>query len=383
MTDATFDLHLCLVSEYASANLTPLLDPRFRPQEVVLLTSDRLVEETAWLRNVLQPSGLRISELQLADPFDIQEISQQLEQFLQTVGERSIALNASAGNRPMALAAYEVFRHHNRPIFYVQPGEDLLFWLHPYSAEGHDLADRVRLPAFLSAYGTRVTQPGVRQPLHADLRQLTARLIEQVEAWQPLLAALNWLASRTDSALRSPPIPDHLNRDDSFHQLLSLFAENSLLLVEDNRLCFRDDDSRFYANGGWLEEHVYGTLFGLRRKLRIQDLAKGVEVERSTRRGVSRNELDVAFLANNRLYLVECKTKRWSGPDDAVGDGSSALYRLDTLQQLLGGVDGSAILVSYRDVGNAVRRRAEDLEIAICAGRELSSLPHLLQRWVL
>lgn len=92
-----------------------------------------------------------------------------------------------------------------------------------------------------------------------------------------------------------------------------------------------------------------------------------------------RNEIDVACLAENRLHLVECKTPVWKG---AGTPGADALYRLDALADLLGGLQGRAMLVSYLKLPAHVSRRAEDLRIRVCAGDRLPELRADLARWL-
>jgi hypothetical protein len=57
---------------------------------------------------------------------------------------------------------------------------------------------------------------------------------------------------------------------------------------------------------------------------------------RSARRadGWPRNEVDIALLAQNRLFIIECKTRKMSG-DDLAGPGAESLYKLDSLTSLL------------------------------------------------
>jgi hypothetical protein len=93
------------------------------------------------------------------------------------------------------------------------------------------------------------------------------------------------------------------------------------------------------------------------------------------------NEIDVACLAENRLYLIECKTRTWQGRD-AGAAGNDALYRLDTLADLLGGLAARAMLVSYRDLPARVLRRAADLRVRVCAGARLSELAAELAAWL-
>ncbi|MGH8499507.1 MAG: Card1-like endonuclease domain-containing protein, partial [Methylococcales bacterium] len=59
----------------------------------------------------------------------------------------------------------------------------------------------------------------------------------------------------------------------------------------------------------------------------IQDIGRGLEPVRSRGKSDAANELDVVFLAENRLYVIECKTGNFNESEK----GDSALYKLNTL----------------------------------------------------
>ena len=92
------------------------------------------------------------------------------------------------------------------------------------------------------------------------------------------------------------------------------------------------------------------------------------------------NELDVAVLAENRLYLVECKTRQWRGGVD--GPGAESLFKLEALTDLLGGLQARGMLVSYQDLPDHDRRRAADLRIEVCAGQQIQRLGESLKKWI-
>jgi len=94
------------------------------------------------------------------------------------------------------------------------------------------------------------------------------------------------------------------------------------------------------------------------------------------------NELDVAFLADNRLHLIECKTKRFDSNQSPEAQVAATLYKLDTLRDYMGGNDARAMLVSYRNLGNPPRLRASEFDIKICDGQGIQRLESVLTKWI-
>lgn len=380
MTDST-TVQVLLVSAQPTPNLTPAIDPRTRPDAVVLVVSPAMREQAGWLEDTLKPRGIRVARWEIDDPWDIVQVRERLLALAVEYEDSELVLNATGGTKPMSIAAYEVFRDLELPIFYVHPGNDHLVWMYPWERKGFDLADRLKLPAFLQAHGAKVDGDVERSGIPAALRELGEGLVRDVQRLERPLATLNWLASRADGSLTVTLERRQLD-DRPLEQLLHSFVDAGAARLRGSELQFANEDARFFANGGWLEEYVFGVIQGLRGDLKqIQDLARGLEVVRGDGPRPVRNELDVAFLADNRLHVIECKTKRFKG-SSADGPGAETLYKLDTLAPLLGGLGARAMLVSFQPLSDPDRRRAKELKIRTCVGADLHGLAEMLRRWV-
>jgi len=365
-----FACHLCLVSDQPTPNITPILDRSFKPDRVILLTSPEKQQQAERLRQVIQPAGIAVTLWPIKDAMDIEHIRDRILELLEK-HEHGIALNATGGTKPMSIAAYEVFRGLDLPIFYVHPAQDRVIWMHPSGWESFAIEERIRLPQFLQAHGVesnainRTTMPG-------RLQALTRTLIRDIDRFMKPLGTLNYLAFQARSSLRSPLEKDKRNWQ-SLRDLLDLFAAEQLLEVGDDYVRFRDEDARFFVNGGWLEHHVFSVIHQIRNSnTHIHDLAQGLEVER----GAVRNEIDVAFLCDNRLHLIECKTKQFKQ------GGSDAVYKLDSLTDALGGLRAASMLVSFQQLGQADIKRASQAHIEVCAGRDIQRLEESIRHWI-
>ncbi|WP_022947122.1 Card1-like endonuclease domain-containing protein [Methylohalobius crimeensis] len=377
-----FPHHVYLVSEQATPNITPALDPAVRPEKVTLVVSGHMQTQAHRLTRVLKEgAGVAVEEWPVADAWDVKHL---LDRFLELLehAEQAPVLNATGGTKPMSIAAVEVFRAYERPIFYVHPHTDELFWLYPHDFPKHQLADRIKLPHFLLAYGAEIeARGGVQVP--PARRALADHLIRNIEHYGQAIRTLNWYAASAGDTLVSPILTPGHRRWPALQELLEGFEQVDALRLEKERIVFPDEEARAFVNGGWLEWHVFHQVQMLRKDLPlIQDVAQGVRVVRSTRGGEVENELDVAFLANNRFYLMECKTRHFRVAGNHRAAGAEALYKLDTLKDLLGGLHGQGMLVSYLPLKAADHHRAAELGIRVCQGRQLQNLPHILREWI-
>jgi len=376
--------HLLLVDDQLLSNMTPVLDPLFRPEKVVLCFAPEMSSQSTRLTRILREAGLKVDDWPVDNSWDIAHLNERLLTFL-AEHDDDVALNASGGTRPMSLAAFEAFRYADKPVYCVHPENDHVVWLHPHEYDSFDLADRIRLPMFFASRDLKLVS-AVRQGIYGRLQELTATLVKETARYSHALAILNWYAAaaRHHKKPHSQPLSgNHLNLPE-LQELLTLFGEQDILeLNERQQLVFADESARFYVNGGWLEEHVFAVISRLRSELTtIQDLARNVVVEWDDQGSPVRNELDVAFLANNRLYLIECKTKKFAKKPSADSDIASSLYKLNTLKESFGGKQGRALLVSYRPLKRYAKQRAKELSVDICVENHVSELESFIRGWV-
>lgn len=368
--------HLILVSAQPIPNLTPMLDDAIKPQKIVMLVSQDMQERAKALESIFKPRGIAVEQHQIKDPWDADPIRDTVLDILSQSAEGEIALNATGGTKLMAIAAYEVFFSQNAPIYYVHPEQDRLLWLSP-KLPPHELADRLKLKEYLMAYGASQVNIPEPQGVKPEIRALTETLLTDIDRYADELGTLNYYAS---TAEKSPTLSVELEHGPQSRpllwELLDLFESKGLCRIQGHNLRFADADARFMTNGGWLEQHTYGICLNLKKALNIQDIACNLTIQRQPPgKTPVKNEIDVGLIKANRLHLIECKTKQFEKDADV-------LYKLDSLRDLIGGLQGKAMLVSFNDLGKTTRARARELHIALCCKTELRNLQQHLQSWL-
>lgn len=97
-----FDTHVCLVSQQATPNLTPVLDPEFGPARLVMLVTPEMSQRAQWLESVLRSrTHVKVERIEVTDAWDMHGVLEQLIQWIdQQAPDASIALNVTgAPNR--------------------------------------------------------------------------------------------------------------------------------------------------------------------------------------------------------------------------------------------------------------------------------------------
>lgn len=153
-----------------------------------------------------------------------------------------------------------------------------------------------------------------------------------------------------------------------------------LLTFSGDQLQFADERSRAFVNGVWLEEFVFSEINKLRNKLpEIQDVARSVEVQWNFGKSKVSNELDVVFLANNQLYIIECKTRNFS---EQPKNSTNTLYKLDALVTKIGGQTAKGMVASYGQFNDYNKERAALMDLKLCEGENLLEVGLYVTDWI-
>lgn len=376
-----FKTHFCLVSRQAAPNILPLLDEVMKPEKVVLLVTPEMQQEAKHLEQVIRPRGIKVVQKSFQVTDDFNAMQEQLMAVVEQFPADEIALNATGGTKWMAIAAQEVFRMNGSAVFYVKVEDDKVLFLDGEPAT-HNLSQSINLQSYIQAYGYELHEKNHAVGLPPHLRELCERLVWKVDEWQGAIGQLNRLASvAEDKSTLTLRIADVIERPDP--QLSILLNECALAgLLKDKageQIHFSGEVERSWANGGWLESYVNSMLNALKGEGVVQDSPRSnLHIQRIG--ATSHNEVDVCFMARNRLHLIECKTKRMAGRGAAEGT-KEAVYKLDSISDL-GGLATKSMLISYRKLTPADEQRAKDLRIKVIQGSQLQNLKQLLRDWI-
>lgn len=371
--------HVLLVSAQAAPNLLPALDPELKPREAILLVTAAMKRRADALESVLREAAVRVTRVAIDDEGDVAALENVLLDLAARLPDEGVALNVTGGTKLMALAALSIAREAKWRVFYVDVDTDEAIWLDESRAPRHKLAASLRLRHYLQGYGFGLDEGIARPQTNRRHDELLRTLISQVGSLEAPLGQLNYLAQWAEDA-RSLSVELSPEQQDSrsLEALLRNFESADVLGVSGSTLRFASEDERSFAKGGWLEQHVYRTVSDLTGELAVRDKAANLVV--TDEDGV-RNELDVAFMAHNRLFIVECKTARMDDPR-RPGKANDTLFKLAGIARRVGGLGTRGLLASYRKLGDAERKLARALGIEIVAGADLNRLGEHLKRWV-
>ena len=94
-----------------------------------------------------------------------------------------------------------------------------------------------------------------------------------------------------------------------------------------------------YLTGGWFEEYVY---YLIKKNVEPDEIAIGVRIDGITEIKHN-NELDVCFIKNNQLYVIECKSGISS-----ESMFNEIVYKVSSLKEVLLGLDCKSYIFSLK-----------------------------------
>lgn len=369
--------HVCLVSAQAAANLLPALDPQLKPERVVLVVSSQMRERAENLSAVMQEAGIRAEQCELSNEHDYARTESELLELADRLAGQEVLLNITGGTKLMSVAAQSVVHAADWRMFYVDADTDRISWLGRDTPPPQALSEQLRLRHYLKSYGFSLPQGPSRAGMTASQQVLTDTLLCQIGSLEQPLSQLNWLSQMAEER-KSLAVQMSPQQTDSrsLEALLRHFREAGCLVVENDTIRFNSESERDFVKGGWLEQHVMQCVHQLTGEAGIRDKAANLRVQDANS---VESELDVAFLAHNRLFVIECKTARMDKPESPKANDT--LFKLAENTRRVGGLSSRGMLVSYRALRDSEKKLARALNIECVCGADINRLVERIKVW--
>jgi hypothetical protein len=372
-------IHVCLVSDQPIPNLIPLKMPNFSTEKVVLLVSPDKKVQADRIEGVIKSWKIDTERYPIS-PFDLESARDTCLDILSRLENKKVILNVTGGTKIMALAAFEVFREMKRPILYVDTQNREIQRIH-HTSEKLAFESVLKIKPYLAAYGQKIFAEDSDEQRVSGHSSVISTLLREINKYERAIGILNKHSAPLRN-VRTFPVEVEIDRRDlskyHFDEILVLLQKNNIVAYKDNKIVFRDYHHVSFVSGGWLEEYVYSVV----KKISPDDVKMSVKVEWDQKGPEPpTNEYDVIFTFKNRLYLVECKTKRFEGEDREASNADS-IYKLDSLRDAAGGLFGKGMLVSYKKLTDSQKKRLKANKLEYCDGPNLKNLSQKIKEWI-
>ena len=390
-------IHVCLLSDQLLPNLIPILMER--PRRVYLVATDEMKARgrDARMQRLLRRENIEVRVRPRAPSTGIDAVrgaAHKLAQELKNAeADKTIVLNATGGTKLLSMGFVEVFRDqlegYPLRIIYTDTEHRSIETLVPRERPATPMESVLDVPSYLAAQGM-VLEPAVSDDDRwrsgvETRRDVSEYLASNCEALGPFLGALNkavhgdgrspgallpngaGLTGRAQQFGRSRP-------QGLWREALTRIADAGLLWWDgDRELRFDSVESARYLGGHWLEEFAWLAA----RSTGLQDIRGSAIGRWESQSGAAAptNEFDLLAVHDNRLLLLECKTGRLDAGEQAVA------ARLESLGRNAGGLFGSSLLVSARELPETMKGRCRSLGIRFLEQGAIGGLADCIAHW--
>ena len=279
--------------------------------------------------------------------------------------EADYYVNLAGGTRYMALSVQHVFSNYKSTFFYTQTHENLIvktiFDNSIYDDDDEILPIRykMKLKEYFEVYGL-THDLDVPKPLVSDeqqsqymfelfsKRKLNSSDYKVMEVLREKYRNWKYLnIEEVETSINDTMIPiPNLSKFLSYIKFTP--AEKGIL----------QHGELDYLTGGWFEEYVY---YLFKKCIDPDDIAIGVHIDGITEIKHN-NELDVCFIKNNQLFVIECKSGISS--DSMFNE---IVYKVSSLKEVLLGLDCNSYIFSLKkDPTGELKKIAKYMGITFC-----------------
>jgi hypothetical protein len=371
---------LCLLSDQHVPNLLSV--HHYRPDQLVLVETPQMQKrETArHFLDALGQGGLdyasRCHRQVIPAEDDLPLIRAALQEAYGRFPAASWVANATGGTKPMSIATYDFFKAVGGKVVYTNFSHpEKLIDLDTGAAE--ICSHRPAVNEFVTGYGFRLVKPA------QDVEDAKRRAV------QPLWRTTANMLAKNEASYDGPAL-DRESWEKLRKKGLELSAEQAAFPNEELRqMWFEGAPSRTlskydgeFLTGGWLEVFFYNLLSRHQEHLGIWDVALGQNIgTENAQTGVS-NDIDVSFMHNHGLAMLECK----SGSNGySQSSGMDTLNKIEAVAQQQGALrvrsffatTWSDVLDKQGNVRDGLKRRADMYKCTLITRDQIRELAEL------
>ncbi len=321
-----------------------------KEDEILFVSTLKMREKAEWIKNTLNLDN-KIYTIEV-DSFDGRDIEEKLYQSeIEYDNFEAKYINITGGTKIMSLEVYNFFKNQGGcDIYYVKGGSDY-FKLFPIKKEkDFKFTKHLSIEEYFKSYGFDSKYSNIYMDKEYTYQFFKWFVEDKNNNHHEIISSLQ---SSREGIFKSR------KKNVSVNELEKTISDLKNFLIEINypnkeSLTKKDVD---YLTGNWFEEYIY-------HKLKDQNvLGENLLIGVSRKNENTENELDIVYLKNNELSIIECKTyitnkEKPSLPNDTI-------YKLDSILRELGLFAKSyiATLNKNEDLNDAHRKRAKQYRI--------------------
>ncbi len=358
---------LCLVSGQNLPNYRGVKE--IQPDKVVFLYTPQTKNQL----HVLTQTLTIPAECFETNYYDYDELKERCCRLLNSTINSDWILNMTGGTKLAALACYQVFREKKLPAFYVDSVNRRLLFFDKTKVRTVPFRSEFSIEEIIQINGQTVNN------YFEDESSLVQRQAHANHLFEIHRYKRGGIARRFEEfinqipadALKGKPIGCTVRNARGRYEITD---HKVYYQYRDGNYNFPgaeipgDSAATFPITGQWFEEYVY-LLLKKSGFFRQHALRLTLDWQIAPARG-PKNEIDIALVRNDYLYLIECKSGMVRADD---------INKLKNYKELFGGHFAIPVLISYFPIRKNMLEKLEENQIDYFAGwRKMKDLPGFL-----
>ncbi len=269
-----------LVSDQTIPNVELIKEFGNEISKYLFISTFKMRDKLEWIKkstNIVEYDFVEV------DAFDAIDIENKLR--AAHFDDEDIILNITGGTKLMSLIVNDFFRDLGSTIYYVTGYDKTYIKLYPNRGQRKfKLKNKISLNEYLIAYGF-----GIKESLPFKDFETANKIFK-------------FYIKTKKSGLNNIFEPIRIRRG------RKMLIESDELKLFLNKVEYNAEDELSkkdtkYLSGDWLEEYIY---FRIKTELSLSDneIATGLNLRKES----TPNEIDIIFIYNHKLYVIECKT---------------------------------------------------------------------------
>lgn len=351
-----YNTHVCLVSGQAAANFLPIIAKDFTPQKIILVVSEGMKESAKELTTAVKRAApsTKIELKEFKNPNNLQECYELADRIVTEenpdLNVENLALNFTGGTKLMSMAFLQTFNSFGLDSFYLNVEDNNIIIVKDIKNKkqiSEPIEVKPSIKNYLLAYGYEIDErlSTISSPIlnTQEIRDFIDRIALKPSVYKNAIATLNYWATMAEEKKQLFWDNCEIN-DKALNCMIDDLVQTDLITFVKGKITFKNEESRFFLNGGWLEIYVLREI----QKAGFKECAANIRLIKK-----ADNEIDVAFLNNGHLNIIECKTCNMSQKTEV----EKILDKLAVFQRF-GGNTTKTYLVSFQKVNEKVKQNA-------------------------
>lgn len=347
-----------IVSEQTVPNYLFIKEMMEQDDELLFVTSNnmKMKEKINFIVAVAKIEAERTKTMILENEKDFSSMCEQIVKEIDP--QKSYAVNLTGGTKWMSMAVKQAFDNSgakNVEMYYIPFPDNKILKLN--TGNEMDINYRLKVREYIELHGLTCSNPTNKGCHYAEKsKEFFEQFIKDDKTFIENVRLLRECQNQN-------PIKNNLDKGKkmTFADLFEnnkeeVIRENSERLKEFVRQIWGDTVQEIgkeqlrFITGGWFEYFIYDLV---NERVANDDVVCGLNIWRQIEgKKEGRNELDIVYMHDNRMYIIECKTGGIGGKDGVPV--SSIVYKGETIRKRLGLANNFVIVNASRIKNNNV-----------------------------